>query len=556
MSVKEIFHESVIAVLEQACEKYADRPAIIFLGETFTYSKLKELIDRFATALSGLGVREGDRVMIYISNCPQFLTAFFGAEKIGAVPVPVSPIYTVSEITYLINDCGAETILCQDTNFGYVREVFPKTCLKRAVVTNLVDLLPWWKRGIGILLDKVPRGAVERSGKVHFFRDLIHQYEPKPPEVKIDPREHLAYLIYTGGTTGFPKGVPGNHATLIAALIDNFELFEGYVKMAGGEVFVLAIPLFHILALASILGNGLCRGNTTILMPIPQVDAILDAIRRHKVTLFTGVPALYRMILENDRLNQYDLSSLKYCWSGGDVLPLEVYKRWKERFHIPIYQAFGSTEVISVAQSRLDTEPAPGSVGPLVASKEFKIVDPETLKPVSPGTEGELIVTAEYLIKSYWNKPEETANSYVEMDGKTWYRMRDYVRMDSDGLVYYVDRDADVIKYKGYRISASEIEAVLQGHPTVIGACVVGVPDQKVGERIKAMVVLKEDARGVGSVELTRWCRERLSPYKVPAYIEFRDMLPKSKVGKLLRREVREEERRKTVKKQGVATEG
>lgn len=556
MSLKEISDDAVIDRLERDCERHANRPAIIFLGESFTYTKLRELIDRFATALYGLGVREGDKVVLYISNCPQFITAFFGAQRIGAVPVPVSPIYTASEITYLINDSGAETILCQDTNFGYVREVFPETCLKRAVVTNLVDLLPWWKRGLGILLDKVPRGAVERRGQVHFFRDLIHQYEPKPPVVKIDPREHLAYLIYTGGTTGFPKGVPGNHATLTAAIIDNFEMYEGYVKTAGEEVFLLAIPLFHILALASILGNGLCRGNTTVLMPIPQVDAILDAIQRNKVTLFTGVPALYRMILENDRLDQYDLSSLKYCWSGGDVLSLEIYKRWKERFHIPIYQAFGSTEVIGVAQSRLDREPAPGSVGTLVASKEFRIVDPESLKQASPNTEGELLVTAEYLIKRYWNKPEETAKSYVEIDGKIWYRMRDYVRMDSDGLIYYVDRDADVIKYKGYRVSASEIEAVLQGHPTVIGACVVGVPDQKVGERIKAMVVLKEDARGVGSGELTRWCRERLSSYKVPSYIEFRDMLPKSKVGKLLRRELRDEERRKAAKKQGVATQG
>jgi len=551
-----MFDDPVIDRLERDCEKYADKSAVIFLGKAFSYAKFRELIDRFATALHGLGVKEGNTVMLYISNCPQFLIAFFGAQRIGAVPVPVSPIYTASEITYLINDSGVETIICQDTNFGYVREVLSKTCLKRVVVTNLVDLLPWWKRGLGILLDKVPRGAVKRGEHVHFFRDLVHHYEPKPPVVKIDSIAHMAYLIYTGGTTGFPKGVPGNHATLTSAIIDNFERYEGYVKMAGEEVFLLAIPLFHILALASILGNSLCRGNTTILMPVPQVDAILDAIQRYKVTLFTGVPTLYRMILENDRLDQYDLRSLKYCWSGGDVLPLETYRRWKERFHIPIYQAFGSTEVIGVAQSLLDREPSPGSLGPLVDSKEFMIVNPDTLVPVPLGNEGELLVTAEYLIKRYWNKPEETAKSYIEIDGKIWYRMRDYVRMDSDGLIYYVDRDADVIKYKGYRVSASEIEAVLQGHPTVIGACVVGVPDQKVGERIKAMVVLKEDARGVGSGELTKWCRERLSQYKVPSYIEFRDMLPKSKVGKLLRRELRDEERRKAAKKQGVATQG
>jgi long-chain acyl-CoA synthetase len=292
----------------------------------------------------------------------------------------------------------------------------------------------------------------------------------------------------------------------------------------------------------------LSKGNTAVLMPIPQVDAILDAVQQYKGTLFLGAPTLYRMILENDRLNFYDLSSLKYCWSGGDVLPLEVYNRWKKKFDVPIYQVFGSTEVGFVAMSSLDKDPIPGSLGLPLPSREVKVVDPETLEAVPQNTPGELLVTSEYIPKEYWNKPEETAASYVKLDGKVWYRMKDFVRMDSDGQLYYMDRSADVIKYKGYRISCSEIEAVLQDHPAIVGACVVGVPDPKVGERIKAMVVLKHDARGVGATELLKWCRDRLAPYKVPGYIEFRDMLPKSKVGKLLRREIREEERRRIEK--------
>jgi len=278
------------------------------------------------------------------------------------------------------------------------------------------------------------------------------------------------------------------------------------------------------------------------------VDAILEAIQRHKATVMLSVPALYRMILENDRVDLYDLSSLRYCFSGGDVLPLEVYNRWKQKFQVPIYQNYGSTEVACVTQSPLDKEPVPGSIGPALPTRQVKIVDPDTLEPVPLNTVGELLVTSEYTVKSYWNKPEETANSYVEIDGKTWYRMGDYVQMDEDGLIYYVDRSADIIKYKAYRVSCSEIEAALQDHPAVIGACVVGVPDDRVGERIKAMVVLKEDARGVGSSELIKWCRDRLAPYKIPQYIEFRDMLPKSKVGKLLRREIRDEERRRITK--------
>jgi len=550
MAIKETtpgVDELVFTKVERMVEKFPDKPAIIYLGENFSYAKLKELVYRFATALYDLGVRDNDRVMLYIPNCPQFLIGYFGAQKIGAIPVPVSPIYTPSEIKYLINDSGAETVLCQDTNFGYVQQVLPKTCLKRVIVTNLADLLPWWKRAVGEMFDKVPDGVVERSEGVYLFRELISKSPPQPPEVSINPREHLAYLLYTGGTTGLPKGVPGTHSTMIAAINDHRAVTEGYVT-SGYDTLVLVNPLFHILAETSILSLGLSQGNITVLMPMPQVDAILEAIQRYRATLFLGVPALYRMILENDRLDLYDLSSLKYCFCGGDVLPLEVYNRWKERVNVPLRQDYGCTEQSLTILSPLDRIPPPESIGFPVNSKQIKIVDPDTLEPVPLNTPGELLVTSAYTAKNYWNKPEETANSYVELDGKVWYRTKDYVRMDGDGLLYYVDRSADVIKYKGYRVSASEIEAVLQDHEAVIGACVVGVPDPKVGERIKALVVLKEDARGVSGVELMNWCRERLAPYKVPQYIEFRDMLPKSKVGKLLRREIRDEERRRMVR--------
>jgi long-chain acyl-CoA synthetase len=542
-----IYDEHLIKGFERACERYPDRTALIYIGQKFSYKKLKELIDRFATALYDLGVRDNDKVMLYIPNCPQFLIGYFGAQQIGAIPVPVSPIYTPYEIKYLINDSGAETVLCQDTNFRYIQEVFPETCLKRTIVTNYVDLLPWYKRAVGALFDKVPDGVVKRDEAVYFFRNLIHHYPPRPPKVDINPREHLCYILYTGGTTGFPKGCPLTHAGMVSFVQEIRAVGEGHIG-EGKEVFIMVNPLFHQMAQGVILGMVLTKGNTAVLMPIPQVDAILEAIQRYKGTLFLGAPTLYRMILENDRVSFYNLSSLKYCWSGGDVLPLEVFNRWKKMFGVPIYQVFGSTEVGFVAMSPLDKEPIPGSLGLPLPSREVRIVNPENLETVPSDTAGELLVTSEYIPKSYWNKPEETAASYVEIDGKIWYRMKDFVRKDQEGQLYYMDRSADVIKYKGYRISCSEIEAILQDHPSVIGACVVGVPDPKVGERIKAMVVLKQDARGVGGTELMKWCRDRLASYKVPSYIEFRDMLPKSKVGKLLRREIREEERRRIAK--------
>ena len=539
--------ELTFTQFERMSEKYPDRPAIIYLGEKFTFTRLRNLIDRFGTALRHLGVRKGDKVVLYITNSAQWVISFFAIQKIGAVVVPVAPIYTSFEIEYMINDSGAETIICLDTNFGYVQDVFPKTSLKRAIVTNLVDILPLWKRTVGFLFDKIPNGIVKKGENVHFFKDLIKQ-SPEKLDVEIDPWKDLSYILYTGGTTGFPKGVPGNHMGMVSYVRDVMEDVAGGYIEEGKDTYIAINPLFHIMALGLFVAIGLNYGNTTIIMPVPQVDAILRAIEKYRVRWMLGVPALYRMILENDRLDQYDLSSLKYCYCGGDVLPIEVFKRWKDHLDVSIYQVYGSTEAGHVTYSRLDREPELTSIGLPLKTRQCKVVDPDTLEPVPIGETGELVVTSEYTLKHYWNKPEETSRSYVDIDGKVYYRMGDYVKQGESGDIYYVERSADVIKHKAYRVSASEIEAVLQDHPTVIGACVVGVPDAKVGERIKAMVVLKEDARGVDASELIRWCRERLAPYKIPQYIEFRDMLPKSKVGKLLRREIRAEERRKISK--------
>lgn len=366
---------------------------------------------------------------------------------------------------------------------------------------------------------------------------------PRPPRIEINPREHLAYILYTGGTMGVPKGVPGTHSGMVSYIKDMYDVTEGFVS-EGNDVFVLVNPLFHIMAEMMFTGLGLTVGNSTVIMPQPVTDAILESVQKYKATLFLGTPALYRMLLENDRLDRYDISTLKYCWSGGDVLPEEVFNRFKELIHHPIYQVYGSTETGGLTLSPMDKEPTARSLGKPFPSREIKIVDPESLEPVPPGETGELLVTSPFIL-DYWNNPEETSRSFVQIDGRKWYRMGDFVQRDGEGELYYVDRKADFIKYKGYRVSASEIEAVLQDHEAVIEACVVGVRDSRVGERIKAIVVPKKDIRGVGANELIRWCRERLAPYKIPHFIEFRDMLPKSKVGKLLRREVREEERRR-----------
>lgn len=537
-------NELTFTRFDRMAEKYPHNTAVVYLGESFSYRRLYELSARFAGGLQELGVCKGDRVMLYVSNCIQWVIAFIGIQKLGAVIVPVSPIYTSHELDYMVRDSGAKAIVCLDTNFCYVKEVKEKTGLPHVIVTNLADMLPPWKRYLGILLDKVPNGKVDYSAGIYSFKSLL-KHAPLPAPADIDPMLDLSYLLYTGGTTGTPKGVPGNHSGMTSYVNDVTEDVAGSRLLEGQDVYIAINPLFHIMALGLFMSIGLNKGNTTIMMPTPQVDAILECIQRFRVRWLLGVPALYRMILNNDRLDQYKLDSLQYCFCGGDVLPVEIYNRWESHFHVPIYQVYGSTEVGHVCYSRIDKKPKPGTIGLPLKSRECIIVNPATLEPVSPGESGELLVSSPYTLKGYWNRPDETARTCVSIDGKSYCRMGDFVSRDEDGELYYVERGADLIKHKGYRVSASEVEAVLQDHPTVIGACVVGVPDARVGERIKAIVVLKEDARGVGGSDLIKWCRERLAAYKVPAYIEFRDMLPKSKVGKLLRREIRDEERRR-----------
>ena len=533
---------------EQAAAQHPANAALIFLGQRFTYRRLQELIDRFAAGLAQRGIGKGDRVLLYLSNSPQLVIAWLATQKIGAVVVLVSPIYTSHEIAYMVSDSGAKAIICHDTNYGYVAEILEGSGLKLVIVTGLLDLVSPLKRVVAAMFDKAPSGTVKGGPETVWFKKILAT-PPKPPKVELDPVADLSYILYTGGTTGFPKGVPGNHWGHCSYVADVMhDVLEGHVR-PGQDTYIAINPLFHIMALGLLMALGLNLGNTTVLMPQPHVDAILDAIERYQVRWMLGVPALYRMILENDRQHFYDLSSLKYCYCGGDVLPREVLARWKERVGAPIYQVYGSTEAGHVTYSRIDAgEPPQMSIGAPLSSRRVLLVEPDSLEPTGPGEMGELLVTSDHAVKQYLNKPEETAAAFVEFRGEIYYRTGDFVKQGEDGQIYYVERSADILKHKGYRVSASEIEAVLQDHPVVVGACVVGVPDPKVGERIKAIVVMKEDAKGVGATELIRFCRDRLAGYKVPSYIEFRDMLPKSKVGKLLRREIRDEERRRLQK--------
>jgi long-chain acyl-CoA synthetase len=541
------FNESnIFSIFADIARKRSDHTAIIYLGNRFSYRRLKDLAGRFAAALSELGVESGQKVMMYIPNSIQWVISWLAIQKLGAIAVPITPIYTPHDLEYIANDSDAQSIVCADTNFGYVTSVLSKTGLERVVVTNVADLLPWWKRSFGFLFDVVPRGKFVLDGQTSSYRKLLSRHKGDDRQGPASARggDAIAEILYTGGTTKFPKGVPITHNLFLVSALEQITmsspLFPPQENIVMGNA-----PLFHILGQTCSLA-AILTGGTLIVQPRINLDANFDAIQRFEAKTMIGVPALYRMMLEHDRLDQYDLSSLKYCFSGGDVLPVEVGKRWQEKFGIPIYQGYGATETCGgVAMCPTDTVNPPKSVGRIVNSKRIMIVDPVDLKPVAVGDPGELLVSSTHMVSTYLNKPEETAEAFVELDGEKWYRTADIMSMDQDGNLYFVDRTVDTIKHKGYRVSASEIESVLQEHPAVIASCAVGVPDEKVGERIKAYVVLKEDIKGITGYELIKWCRKTLVSYKVPHYIEFRDMLPKSKVGKLLRREIRSEEQRR-----------
>jgi long-chain acyl-CoA synthetase len=537
---------NIYSAFKATAEKHADKTAVIYLGSRFSYRRLANLAGRFAAALSDQDVTAGQRVILYIPNSIQWVVSWLGVQKIGAVTIPITPIYTPHDLKYIANDSGSETIVCMDTNFGYVTKVLPETRLKRVIVSKTADLLPWWKRSFGYLFDVIPRGKIALNQNTYSFRKLLsrHQQPPVSPTNSGRNGNDIAEILYTGGTTKFPKGVPINHNLFLVSAIEQITMSNPLFTPEENVVMGNA-PLFHILGQTCSLAT-LLSGGSLIIQPRINLDATFDAIQRFRAKTLIGVPALYRMILDHDRLDQYDLSSLKYCFSGGDVLPVEIGKRWKDKFGHPIYQGYGATETCGgVAMSPVDRENPPRSVGRIVHSKKVKIVDPATLAPVASGEPGELLVSSKHMASSYLNKPEETAAAFIDLDGEKWYRTADIMSMDADGNLFFVDRTVDTIKHKGYRVSASEIESVLQEHPAVVASCVVGVPDEKVGERIKAYVVLKEDIKGITGYELIKWCREILVSYKVPHYIEFRDMLPKSKVGKLLRREIRSEEKRR-----------
>ncbi len=526
--------KDIFSVFSATCRKFSKNIAIFYLGNGWRYEELFSLIENFSNSLINIGVSPGERVLIYLPNSPQWIISWFSIISIGAIAVPISPIYTPSDIQYIANDCSAKTVICLDINFRYIYQIKDYTSINKIIITNMADMLPVWKRFVGIILDKIPTGRIQKGKEFFLFKDLFKKDKYSNSSICISPYD-IAAIFYTGGTTGMPKGIPYNHFFIKQTAHWQRELRCFIPK--GKDILIQGSPLFHSFGMAMAMG-ALFSGDTLILLPKVNLDALFEQISKYKVKSFFGVPTIFKMILDHERLDFYDLSSLEYCCSGGDALPVETAVRWKDRLNLPLYQGYGSTETGGIAGVMMGENPPNGSCGKILPYQKTKF-----------DKDGILLVSSDFMPKYYWNKPEETEKCFVNIDGIIWYRTGDIVRINSEGWVFFVDRSSDIIKYKGYRVSCSEIETVLQSHPAVFNACVVGVPDRNVGEKIKAYVVLKEDTKGASAYELIKWCKDRLTYYKVPHYIEFRDMLPKSKVGKILRRELRDWERKRILYK-------
>jgi long-chain acyl-CoA synthetase len=540
--------QSIGEVFRDVAARFPLKTALVFLGERYSYAQLDDGSDALAGALGRRGVGPEDRVVIYAPHCPQWVMAWLAIQKLGAVAVPVTHFYGPEDLRYIAKDSGAETAVCMDTGFGHLERVLADTPLRRVVVTGVADLLPAWKRLLGHVLDRIPSGKFRTGEAILPLSGLLAERLAPPPRQV--PGAATAELLYTGGTTGFPKGVPLSHALFLESCAEQRRASLAAVP-AGEEVVLQGAPLHHILGQVVGLG-GLLAGETVVLLPKNNLDAVFDHIQRYRATTMLGTPTMYRMMLEHERLDRYDLGSLRFAFCAGDALPAETAHRWRRRTGQPLFQGYGATETCGgVALCPAGAEMPEGTVGSVCAHQRVLVVNPETLEPLPPGEPGELLVSTRHMVTGYWNKPEETALHFVRLRDRLWYRTGDIVRVDAAGWMFFQDRSVDVIKHRGYRVAASKVDNALQEHRAVVASCTIGVPDPAVGERIKSFVVVRDDVKGVGGQELIRWCRARLAPYEVPQYVEFRDMLPKSKVGKVLRRELRSEERRKAEPERG-----
>ncbi len=529
--------------LEQSARKHPDATATIFLDAKMTYRELDELADRFAAALQQLGVKKGDRVAIYTANCPQFVAAYYGALKAGAIAVSFNPLYAAREVEFQLSDSGAQVMLVMSRFYPIVKEIRARTPLQHVIVTNIKEYFPPLTKLLFTLFKERSEGDrqdISGDANTYWFQDLLNKAPAKPTPVQVKPSD-TACLLYTGGTTGVPKAAELSHANLMS----NCVMCRAWLHDAkeAGEITLTALPLYHSYAMTTCMNQSMYLAGAMILIPNPRdIPGLMKTIDKHKPTLFPGVPTMYVAFNNVPDIGKYDVSSIRACISGAAGLPVEVQKRFQELTGAHLVEGFGLSEASPVTHGNpVFGDNRIGTIGLPWPDTEAKIVDVETgTKEMPVGEPGELIIRGPQVMKGYWNMPDETA---IALRGG-WLYTGDIATMDEDGYFRIVDRKKDMIIAGGFNIYPRDVEEVLYENPKLKEVVVAGIPDRYRGETVKAYIILKEGETATEE-EIIQFCKGKMAKYKVPTAVEFRTELPKTIVGKILRRMLVEEEKKR-----------
>jgi long-chain acyl-CoA synthetase len=533
--------EPLYALLEQAANQFGGRTATIYYGARLTYSQVRDQARRMAAGLLRLGLKKGDRVAIMMANCPQAIIAYYGVLMAGGVVVMVNPLYTERELRYQLSDAGTQILIGLDLIYPKVKDLG----LQHLILTGLPEYMPIPTRWIAPLKLKPPK--VPWGGSIHRWREFLSA-EPLKEPIPVDPKEDLALLQYTGATTGLPKGCMLTHFNLMA----NVRQIGAWLYRVSPERPVrtlVALPIFHVYGMTTAMNFAIAEGGEMVLQTRFEPREALKLIQKYKVEIFPGAPTMYVGLNHVPDVGSFDLSSIDACISGAAPLPLEVQQTFERLTNGRLVEGYGLSEASPVTHANpCWDQRKEGSIGLPWPDTDVRIIDPVTGADLPIGEVGEMIIRGPQVMKGYWNKPEETEATL--RDG--WLYTGDMARMDEDGFFYIADRKKDLIIAGGFNIYPREVEDVLYAHPAVKQAAVIGVPDEYRGETVKAFVVLKPGMRA-SHEELDRHCRQNLASYKVPRLYEFRESLPTSLVGKVLRRVLVEEEAQKRQGMQGVS---
>ena len=529
-------------LLDDSVARFPDNPAIFFEGSRMTYRQLGEAVNRFASALAKLGVKKGTRVGFILPNLPQNVIAYYATLRLGGTVIENNPQYTERELTHQLEDAGVEVVITLDRFYELLAKVRPHVpMLREVIVTTVFDGVGGIKGMLGPILKRKLLVPIPAGAQVRKWKDVMRSGDGRVQQAPIDPHTDLALLQYTGGTTGLSKGVMLTHHNLVA------NAYQGRAWFAkaepGKEVGMVALPIFHSYGQTVCMNLGIMLAGMLVLVPDPRdMTHLLKIVNDTRPTLFPGVPTLYINMLNHPDLSKTDMTSIKFCFSGAAPLPLEVQEQFEAVTGGVLVEGYGLSETAPISHGNpLEGKRKIGTIGLPVPNTECKLVDvDDPSKEVEPPGPGELCIKGPQVMQGYWNKPEETAE--VLRDG--WLYTGDIAEMDEDGFFKIVDRKKDMIIVGGFNVYPRDVEEILYQHPKVRECAVVGIPGGKSGETVKAYIVVKSGVT-LTKEEIETFSREHLTAYKVPKLWEFRDDLPKTMVGKVLRRALLEEEKAK-----------